>query len=172
MSPSIILKEVLRLIHIVGGMYWFGASLMMYYFVSPSVAATGDAGQQFGGYLGGKSGLGKSMLVSSLSSALAGAWLYWINSNGFQSAWMTSTSGFTFGLGGIFGAIALISGIVVNRSIAAMGRLGAQIQGKPTTEQMSQMQVLRARNAMAFKITAYSIIISAVCMAGARFLVF
>ena len=172
MNPSILLKEILRLVHIIGGMYWFGAALMMYYFVSPSVAATGEAGQQFGGYLGGKSGLGTSMLVSSISSALAGAWLYWINSNGFQSPWMTSTSGFTFGVGGVFGAIALTFGIIVNRTLAAMGRLGAQFQGKPTPEQMAQMQVLQARNAMAFKITTYSIIISAVCMAGARFLVF
>lgn len=171
MSPSIILKEILRLIHIIGAMYWFGAALMMYYFVSPTVAATGDAGQQFGSYLGGKSGLGKSMLVTSIASAVAGAWLYWINSNGLQSAWMTSSSGIVFGLGGIFGAIALTFGIVVNRTIAAMGRLRAQIQGKPTAEQMEIMQVLQVRNAMAFRITTYFIIASAVFMAGARFFI-
>ncbi|HSG45993.1 MAG TPA: hypothetical protein VLA72_22875 [Anaerolineales bacterium] len=165
------LKEILRLIHILGAMYWFGAALMMYYFVSPTVAATGDAGQKFGSYLGGKSGLGKSMLVTSIASAVAGAWLYWINSNGMQSAWMTSSSGIVFGLGGIFGAIALTFGFIVNRTIAAMGRLGAQIQGKPTPEQVGQMQSLQARNAKAFRITTYTIIISAVCMAGARFFI-
>lgn len=166
-------KEILRLIHILGGMYWFGSVLMMYFFVTPSVVATGDAGQQFMKYLGGKSGLSNSILVAALGSALAGAWLYWIDSNGFQStAWMTSSSGATFGLGGVFGAIALVLGIIVNRTIAAIGRLGAQIQGKPTPEQMSQMGSLQIRNATAMKFTVYSLIISAICMAGARFLVF
>ena len=166
------LKEILRLIHILGGMYWFGSVLMMYFFVTPSVVATGDAGQQFMKYLGGRSGLSNSILVAALGSALAGAWLYWIDSNGLQSsAWMTSSSGVTFGFGGIFGAIALVLGIIVNRTIAAIGRLGAQIQTKPTPEQMVQMQALQNRNAMAMKFTVYSLIISAVCMAGARFLV-
>lgn len=173
MTPSIILKEILRLIHIVGAMYWFGSVLMMYYFVTPSVAATGDAGQQFMKYLGGRSGLSNSILVAALGSALAGAWLYWIDSNGFQSStWMTSSSGAVFGLGGVFGAIALVLGIIVNRTIAAIGRLGAQIQGKPTSEQMALMQSLQGRNAMAMKFTAYSLIIAGICMAGARFLVY
>lgn len=173
MTPALLLKEILRLIHILGGMFWFGSTLMMYYFVSPTVAATGDAGQQFGGYLGAKSGLSKAILIAAVSSALAGAWLYWIDSNGFQStAWMTSSSGAVFGLGGIFGAISLVLGIIVNRTIAAMGRLGAQIQGKPTPDQMTQMSSLQIRNATAMKYTAYSLIIAGICMAGARFLVF
>jgi hypothetical protein len=166
------LREALRLIHIVGGMFWFGAVLTMYYFITPSVMETGDAGQQFMKFLGGRSGFSKTILVAALGSALAGAWLYWIDSNGLQSAWMSSSSGATFGLGGIFGAIALVLGIIVNRTIAAIGRLGAQIQGKPTPEQMAQMQALQNRNGMAMRFTTYSLIISAVCMAGARFLVF
>ncbi|HSM70404.1 MAG TPA: hypothetical protein VK851_02585 [Anaerolineales bacterium] len=166
------LKELLRLIHIVGGMFWFGAALTTYYFIAPSVAATGDAGQQFMKYLGGKSGLSRTILVVAVASALAGAWLYWIDSDGFQSAWMTSSSGTIFGIGGLFGAIALVMGIVANRTIAALGKLGAQIQGKPTPEQMAQMQALQNRNNMALRFTTYSLIVSAVCMAAARFFVF
>lgn len=166
------LKETLRLIHIIGGMYWFGAVLVMYYFINPSVVATGDAGQQFMKFLGGKSGLSNSILVAALSAAIAGAWLYWIDSNGLQSAWMTSSSGTVFGIGGLFGAIALVFGIIVNRTISAMGQLGAQIQGKPTPEQMMQMQMLQKRNGAGMKFTVYALIVSAICMAGARFLVF
>jgi hypothetical protein len=165
------LKEILRLVHILGGMFWFGSVLMMYYFVTPTVAATGDAGQQVMKFLGGRSGLSKAILVAAVSSALAGTWLYWLNSSGLQSAWMTSYSGLAFGLGGIFGAIALVTGIIVNRSIAAMGQLGAQIQGKPSPEQMTLMQSLQTRNATAMKYTTYCLIISGICMAGARFLV-
>lgn len=165
------LKEALRLIHIVGAMYWFGAVLAMYFFVTPTVVATGDAGQQFMKYLGAKSGFSNSILVAAVASALAGAWLYWIDSNGFQSDWMKSSSGSMFGLGGFFGAIALALGIVVNRTIAAIGKLGAQIQGKPTAEQMTQMQIFQKRNGLMMKFTTYSLISSAVCMALARFFV-
>ena len=86
------LKEILRLIHILGGMYWFGAVLAMYYFITPTVAATGDAGQQFMRHLGGKSGFSTSILVAALSGAVAGAWLDWIDSNGLQSDWIKSSS--------------------------------------------------------------------------------
>lgn len=166
------LKEILRLIHIVGGMYWFGAAMTTYFFVTPTVAATGEAGQQFMKHLGSKSGFSNSILRAAIAAAVAGAWLYWQDSNGFQSEWMNSSVGTGFGIGGFFGAIALISGIVVNRTIAAVGKLGMQIQGTPTPEQMARMQALQKRSVTAMKFTTYSLIVSAVFMAIARFLVF
>jgi len=165
------LKELLRLVHIVGGMYWFGSVLAMYFFITPTVAATGDAGQQFMRQLGSKSGFSTSILIAALSAGVAGAWLYWIDSNGFQSDWMKSSSGSMFGLGGFFGAIALTFGIIVNRTIAAIGKLGAQIQGKPAPEQMTRMQMLQKRSGMAMKYTAYSLIVSGALMGAARFFV-
>jgi hypothetical protein len=166
------LKETLRLIHIVGGMYWFGAVMTMYFFITPTVTATGDTGQQFMKYLGGKSGFSNSILRAAIAAAFAGAWLYWIDSSGYTSDWMNSSAGTGFGIGGFFGAIALVLGIVVNRTIAAAGKLGMQIQGKPTPEQLARMQALQKRSAIALKFTTYSLIVSAFFMAIARFLVF
>ncbi len=166
------LKEVLRLIHILGGMYWFGAVLAMYYFITPTVAATGDAGQQFMRHLGGKSGFSTSILIAALSGAVAGAWLYWIDSNGLQSDWLKTPSASLFGLGGIFGAVALTLGIVVNRTLAALGKLGAQIQGKPTPEQIGQIQALQKRAGTATQYTCYALIVAAICMSLARYFVF
>ena len=163
------LTIALRLIHILGGMYWFGSVMAMYFFIAPTVAATGDAGQEFMKYLGGKSGFSNSVLRVAVGSALAGAWLYWIDSSGLQSEWMNSSAGTVFGIGGFFGAIALILGIVVNRTLAAVGKLGMQIQGKPTPEQMAQMQTLQKRTAMVMKYITYTIIIAALCMALARY---
>jgi uncharacterized membrane protein len=165
------LKEVLRLIHILGGMYWFGAVLAMYYFITPTVAATGDAGQQFMRQLGGKSGFSTSILIAAVSAAVAGAWLYWADSNGFQSDWMRSSSGFMFGLGGFFGAIALVLGIIVNRTLTALGKLGAQVQGKPTPKQMGQIQALQKRAGVATQYTCYTLIVAAICMSLARYFV-
>ena len=41
---------VLRLIHIVGGVFWVGSALLMNFFVGPTIRETGDAGKQFAGY--------------------------------------------------------------------------------------------------------------------------
>jgi len=166
------LKEALRLIHILGGMYWFGAVMTMYFFITPSVAVVGDAGQQFMKQLGGKSGFSNSILGAALGASVAGLWLYGIDSGGFQSDWMHSSAGTGFGIGALFGAIALVLGIVVNRTIAAIGKLGMQIQGKPTPEQLARMQGLQKRSATALKFTAYSLLISAFFMAISRYLVF
>ena len=166
------LKETLRLIHIVGGMYWFGAVMAMYFFVTPTVAATGDAGQQFMRHLGAKSGFSNSILRAAIGTALAGAWLFWIDSSGFQSDWMRSSAGIGFSIGGFFGAVALVFGIIVNRTIAAIGKLGTQIQGQPTPEQLAQIQKLQKRNGSAMRHAVYALIGSAVFMALARFLVF
>lgn len=164
------LKEFLRLVHILGGMYWFGSVLAMYYFITPTVAATGDAGQQFMRHLGGKSGFSTSILIAALSAAVAGASLYWIDSEGLRSGWVQSSTGITFGLGGFFGAIALTLGIVVNRTLAALGKLGMQIQGKPSPEQMAKIQALQKRAGMATQYTCYMLIISATLMALARYI--
>src|ERR1700752_181942 len=96
------LKEVLRLIHTLGGMYWFGSGMTMYFFITPSVAATGDAGQQFMKQLGGKSGFSNSILGAAVSACVAGGWLYGIDSGGSQSQWMRSSTGMAFGIGGVF----------------------------------------------------------------------
>lgn len=41
------LKLVLRLIHILAGVFWVGGSLVLGLFIGPTVAATAEAGQKF-----------------------------------------------------------------------------------------------------------------------------
>ena len=45
------LTVILRLLHVVSGAFWFGSSMMLSFFISPTVAATADAGQRFMGHL-------------------------------------------------------------------------------------------------------------------------
>ena len=44
---SIYLVWLLRIIHIVGGVFWVGGSIVMTYFVGPAVGAMGEAGPKF-----------------------------------------------------------------------------------------------------------------------------
>jgi hypothetical protein len=106
-------------------------------------------------------------------SVLAGITLYWIDSNGFQSmAWMSSGAGVGFGIGAVFGAVGFVSGNISGAITSRMMKLGAQIQGKPSPEQLASMQALQKRQAMTTHVTAYSLILSVIFMSIARYFVF
>lgn len=112
------------------------------------------------------------MTVMAVSTVLAGALLYWHDSNGFTSAWMTSSTGIGFGIGAVFGLIAFVFGAIFGSTNAKLTQVGAQIQGKPTEEQLAQIQALQKRIKTVSPIHIYSMILAMLFMATARYLVF
>lgn len=163
------LVAVLRFLHIIAGIVWGGGAIMMNLVVGPAIGATGDTGRQFAGHLMGKTALSKVMLGSGLVTVLAGTYLYGINSSWFSSGWMMSGQGIGFGIGAVAGIIALVFGFMIGNTNSALAALGAQIQGKPTDEQMALMGALRKRQAFVSKSNTIFIILSIVMMASARF---
>ncbi len=162
----------LRVVHIGAGIFWVGGTLMMTFFIAPTVGAMGEAGPKFVAHLVRNLKFTTRMSVAAGLTALAGVWLYWIDSNGFQSAWMASGAGTGFGVGSAFGVIGFIFGILIGRTTNALVNLGGQIQGKPSPEQAMQLQMLQRRQALFSRVTAASLILSVVFMSVARFLVF
>jgi uncharacterized membrane protein len=163
------LKLTLRLIHVVAGAFWFGSAMMMGFFISPAVAATAEAGQRFIGHLISKARLHVILSVAGTLTILAGLGLYLIDSNGFTSQWTTSGPGLVFGIGGIFGLIGLIFGFQIGTNISAIVKVGSQVQGKPTPEQMSQIQGAQKTLGFVGPVSSFSLIIAMVCMAVARY---
>jgi uncharacterized membrane protein len=161
----------LRIVHILAGIFWVGGTLMMAFFIAPAVGATAEAGQKFVGHLMGNLKFSNRMSAAAGLTILAGFILYWIDSDGFTSAWMTSGAGRGFGIGAAFALVGLVFGIQVGRTTKSMAQLGAQIQGKPSAEQMQQMGVLRKRQATYSNISAVVLILSVIFMAIARYLV-
>lgn len=102
---------------------------------------------------------------------LAGAILFWIDSQGFTSAWMTSGAGRGFGIGAGFALIGFVFGMLIGRTTKAMAQLGAQFQGKPTAEQSVQMQAIRRQQATYSNVSVTALIIAVIFMAIARYLV-
>ncbi|MEW6085196.1 MAG: hypothetical protein AB1607_11435 [Chloroflexota bacterium] len=162
----------LRIVHILAGLFWVGGTLMMTFFIAPTVGALGEAGPRFVAHLVRNLKFTTRMSIAAGLTALAGIWLYWIDSNGFEAPWMMSSVGTGFGIGSAFGAIGFIFGILIGRTTNALVQLGGQIQGKPTPEQFAQLQLLQRRQAAYSKITAVSLILAVIFMAAARFLVF
>src|SRR6185436_11222833 len=134
---------LLRIIHILAGIFWVGGALMMAFFIGPAVGATAEAGQKFVGHLMGNLKFSSRVSAAAGLTILAGFILYWIDSDGFTSAWMSSGAGRGFGIGAAFALIGLVFGILVGRTMKSMAQLGAQMQGKPSAEQMQQMGALR-----------------------------
>ena len=162
----------LRIIHIVAGVFWVGGTLMMTFFIAPAIGATAEAGQRFIGHLMGNLKFSQRMSAAAGATILAGAILYWIDSGGFTSAWTNSGAGLGFGIGAGFAIVGFVFGILIGKTTTAMAQLGAQFQGKPSTEQIAQMQALQKQQTTHSRIAAAMLILAVIFMASARYFVF
>ena len=165
-------KIMLRIVHILAGVIWVGGALIMTFFVSPTVAATAEAGQRFVGYMMNNLKFSQRISAAAGLSVLAGAILYWNDSSGFTSAWMKSGAGIGFTIGAVFALIGFGFGIVLARTIKSMSQLGAQVQGKPTAEQAAPLQSLQKQQVLYSRINVATLILAVIFMAIARYLVF
>ncbi len=167
---------VLRLLHIVGGVIWAGASLMLTFIVEPAVIASGEDGTRFMQRLTAQGRFANYMLVSAVTTVAAGATLIWIVSGGFSRAWVSSGPGLGFILGGSAALIAFFIGYLVqNRTTERMVHLGRTITSAgspPTQDQMAMMQTYRTRISQGGRWTTGFLIVSVVMMAVSRYLVF
>jgi uncharacterized membrane protein len=163
---------ILRLVHIVAGIIWGGGALIMEFFISRSVVATGEVGQAFAQHLMTKLRMHNFMTAMAVATVLAGVLLYWHDSNGFTSGWIKSTTGIGFAVGAVFGLIAFVFGAVFGASNARLAMVGAQIKGKPSDEQLAQIQAIQKRIKTVAPIHIYSMILAMIFMATARHFVF
>lgn len=164
---------VLRLVHVFGGIFWVGGSLMMNFFIGPTIGATAQAGKQFVGHLMTRTNLPMALTISAILTVLAGGFLYWHDSQGFTSLWMSAGPGIGFGIGAVSALIGFVFGIMVGQLNTKMALIGSQIKdGGPTPEQLAQLQKVQNQLKVVSPINAGSLIISVVFMSIARYLVF
>lgn len=166
------LKFFLRLIHIAAAVFWVGSSMTMLLFIAPTVASAAEAGQKFLGQLITHTRLTVAITISAILTVLAGISLFWIDSDGFTSPWQNSAAGIGFGLGGLFGIFALVAGVMIGRNISVLGGIAARSQGKPTPEQVSQIQGIQKQMRLLGPLHMLTQIVAVTCMATARYWVF
>jgi hypothetical protein len=164
---------LLRLIHILSGVFWAGATIMLAGFVEPVSHAIGPDGAKFMQRLmGGK--LPLSLTIAGPLTVLAGILLYWQDSAGLSSMWILSNVGIGFTVGGVAGIVAFLIGVSISRPTAAkMGVLGkaTQTSGKPPSpEQLTQLNALQRTMSRATLWNTILISIALIAMAVARYL--
>ena len=162
----------LRLVHVLGGIFWVGSALLMNFFIGPTLRATGDAGRQFAGHFLAQTRFTMAMNISVIATIAAGFWLYGIDSQWFTSSWMSSSVGTGFGIGAVFAVIGMTTGFMNGGNIRKLGRLSAQIQGKPTPEQAAQLAAIQKQQGWVVPVNTWSLLLAALFMATARYLVF
>jgi uncharacterized membrane protein len=160
---------LLRIVHIVGGVIWVGGTLTMTFFIGPTIGATGEAGQKFVGHLMNNLKFSNRMSAAAGLTILAGIILYGLDARA-GAAWQRSGMGIGLSIGAVFAVIGFIFGILIGRTTNAMANLGAQFRGKPTNEQMAQMQTLMKQQVTYSNISAAALILAVVFMATARYL--
>jgi hypothetical protein len=163
---------LLRLVHILCGVFWAGATFMLAGFVEPVSHAIGPDGAKFMQRLmGGK--LPIALSITGPLTILAGILLYWQDSAGLSAMWVLSNTGIGFTIGGVAGIAAFLIGMSISRPTAAkMAVLGNAIQssGKPSQEQMTQMHSLQGTMSKATLWNTALVSTALIAMAIARYL--
>ena len=166
-----IVMLILRLTHIFAGIFWVGSTLVMNFYVGPAASATAEAGGQVMHQLMTRAHFSTRMTVAGILTVLAGYSLYWLDSDGFRSAWTHSGPGIGFAIGGAAGLLALIFRMLANRNMIALSRLAAEIKGQPDNEKTQKLASLQRNQARLDTLNTWALIIAVVFMATARYLV-
>ena len=160
---------LLRIIHIVAGVFWVGGALVMAFFVGPAMGATGEAGQRFVGHLMNNLKFSNWMAAAAGLSILAGAILFALDARAGE-AWLRSNFATGLSIGGGFALVGFVVGILIGRNTKAMAQFGARIQGQPSPDQLSQMQAFQKRQVTYSYINVAALILAVIFMSIARYL--
>jgi uncharacterized membrane protein len=163
---------LLRLIHILGGMFWVGAGVFSTFFLAPAIK---DAGPAAAGAI--MSGLQKRrmftvMPIVAALTLLSGLRLMWIVS-ATNANWFASGAGQTYSISGTLAILAFLLGIFVGRpAMVKAGKLAQSAASDGASKEMiaAEMSRLQKRGALATGIATLFLILAATGMAVARYL--
>ncbi len=162
-SGGAILISVLRLLHIVGGLVWVGAAIMMSFFVEPTAARAGAAGTSFLRALYRETNLPRMIPLAAVLTTGAGLLLYEMLS---YSGAMGSPVGLVMTAGASFGLLAFLHGLFAVWRPAQ--RFANALKSSGTAEQaLAQLEAKLRRNG---RISMWLAVVSLALMAGARYI--
>src|SRR2546423_197914 len=157
MSDQVYLT-ILRLLHISFGVFWAGTAIHLAYFAEPAIKACGPAGKTYMQKLVNTNGFPIMILLSAVITIVSGFLLLWKISDGFQSAWMSTTHGMVLTAGAGFAFIAFLVGFSVNRpagmKIARIGKQVAAAGGQATPQQIEELDRLGKKIGAAGRVVA------------------
>jgi uncharacterized membrane protein len=164
---------VLRIVHILAGVFWVGSALLIFFFLQPAAREVGPAAGPLMTHLSQKKRLPDITLAAAGLTILAGLLMYWRDSGGFDPDWI----GTAFGVAITVGSVSAIAAVALGASVVrpSMKKAGAIAQaaaaaGGPTPEQGAEIQALQQRVSAIGNIVTPLLVLAVIAMAAARYL--
>lgn len=167
---------VLRIVHIVAGVFWVGSVFLFVTFIQPSAAAIAPAGAPFMTELLGKRRLVDRIIGLAVVTIAAGLVLYWHDWHLLPSFgdWISSRFGATLTVGMLAAISALAIGLAVTRPnlmrFLALGRQVAESGAPPTPEVGAEMGAIQSRLKTAARVSFGLLVVAVLTMSIARYL--
>lgn len=159
---------LVRLVHLLLGVFWGGTVLFAALYLMPSVGEAGPAGGQVMKQLMKRGYLGAMTLVG-LVTVLTGVYVLWSVSGGFGSDFMGSARGIVLSSGGLTGVLAL--GVLAHvsrptaRKIGEVAQRMAATDGPPADDDAAEMARLSAKARRALNVVFVLMLVTLACMA-------
>jgi uncharacterized membrane protein len=164
---------VLRLVHILSGIFWIGSGLYTFFFLSPALASTPAVMGQV------MAGLQRRRVFTAQQIAaglvlLSGLRLLMIDSAGFSGSYFATGTGRTFAIAGIFAVLAAVFNFGVarptmERAVAVAASLAASADAGEKARLAGELDRLRRRGTIAATLAVGCGILAASGMAVARY---
>ncbi len=165
---------VLRLVHILGGIFWLGSGLFTTFFLIPALGRVGPAAA--GSVMGAlqQRRLFTILPVVAVLTMISGVRLFQIVSGGFTPAYIDSRPGQTFLWSGVAAFAAFLLSLGVARpAMVRAGGLATTMAALPDEQRArrgEEIERLRRRSGIASSVAMGFLIAAAAGMAVARYL--
>jgi len=164
---------ILRLIHILCGIFWVGSGLFTGLFLFPALATPGIQPGPVVNALRER-GLMTALPITALLTIGSGLRLMGLTSAGFSGAWFATLPGRAYGSAGIAAIVAFLISLLIARPAAVKAaQLGGSLASAPPEQRAAlgaQLASLRRRNAISSAIVLALLIFAAAGMSVARYL--
>ena len=166
-----LLLMLLRLAHILFGIFWVGAVVFIALYLIPSVRDAGPDGAKVMQALQRRHVL-EIVPTAAVLTILSGLWLFWRDSAG-HSQWAQTPMGKSLSLGALCAILGFVIGVFVMRAATIQaGKLAASLDGLPQGPEKdaraARIQRLRLRAAVSARGVAALLTLAPAFMAVAR----
>jgi hypothetical protein len=164
---------LLRLIHVVGAIFWVGSAMFTGFFLIPALRETPATMGQVAQALT-KRGFMVAMPIVGLLVILSGVTMIWVTSGGHLHEYMLTPAGHTFTMAGGVGILSLLVGLIFTKPAnMKAATLGAQLQAATDpaekTRLGAEMAAAGKQAALWTLVVTILMIVAAMGMAIARY---
>lgn len=165
---------LLRVVHVLVGVFWAGTIIFVSVLLMPSVRDAGpDGGKVMLALM--RRGYMTVVPVAAVLTLVSGLWLYWNNIMLAGPAWAGSMAARVYGAGAVAALVAFAIGMSVIRTNALKLRVSMEAmqntpEGPARAALMADMAGPRAKMSAAAPWVAGLLAVATVCMAVARYL--